>query len=227
MIPAYSYKTVCRELTNAFRTRYPGDAAHKVRMVGLVFARPSSPLAAAEIIPNLDYFHHRSGDNIDFFCAGYGGYWEGRSDEFPDQKVVGPGQYTNWLFSAQRFNSFRSEIESMSRWRYSGGADLILTDARYNLDKKESELDFSTAIVINLDKAKAEKAIVNVEQFFEDVFRYAETQSGDDPTWGFSDRMGKRVAGSALKSLVLAILPKSIEEDARKAFHFYVSDINP
>lgn len=88
------------------------------------------------------------------------------------------------------------------------------------------ELDFSSAISINLDKARSEKAINSVETFFENIFRYAEKQSGLDPTWGFSDQLGLKIAGSALKNVVLSILPKSLSGEARKAFHFTVKDIN-
>jgi hypothetical protein len=227
MVPAYSYSTVCNELTSAFKSRYPQGSERKVRMTGLLFAKPTSPLAAAEVIPNLDYYHHRSGDNIDFFCAGYGMYWENWKDEIPDQKIVGRGQNReDWLFSNAKFNDFRKEIESMTKWEYSGGVDLILTNARYDAIKDKAHLDFATAMAMNLDKAKSDDAIVSAETFFEQIFRYADSQSGDDPTWGFSDRAGLKVAGSAFKSLILSFIPESIRVDVGKAFHFYVKDIN-
>ena len=94
MVPAYSYEIACRELANAFRHSSPEN----VRMVGLLFARPESSLASSEIVPNLDYYHHRSGKHIDFFCAGYGQYWENWRDEFPDQRVVSRGAHVNWKF---------------------------------------------------------------------------------------------------------------------------------
>ena len=105
MVPAYSYERVCSELGNSFHGRYHGD----VRMVGLLFARPASPLAVSEILPNLNYYHHRSGNHIDFFCGGYGQYWENWRDEFPDQCVVSRGGSVDWLYSARKFNAFRIE----------------------------------------------------------------------------------------------------------------------
>jgi hypothetical protein len=102
----------------------------------------------------------------------------------------------------------------MTRWKYSGGVDLILTNARYDQTRERvvnhitgrykqglAYLDFSTAIVVNLDKAKADNAILSIETFFEQIFQYAETQEGDDPAWGFSDHMAMRVTSSAFKSL--------------------------
>ena len=81
-------------------------------------------------------------------------------------------------------------------------------------------------ICANLEKMKADKAIQSVNSFFEKIFRYAEDQDGTDPTWGFSDHMGKEVAGSAFKAFLLSLLPKGIQKDAKAAFHFAVSDVS-
>ena len=58
------------------------------------------------------------------------------------------------------------------------------------------------------------------------AFRFAQTQSGADPTWGFSDRQGIRVAGSALKRVVVSLLPKELGDEAKRAAHFAVSDVS-
>jgi hypothetical protein len=62
--------------------------------------------------------------------------------------------------------------------------------------------------------------------FFEKIFRFAEDQSGEDPTWGLSDYLGLQVAGSALKSLLLLLVPETIRAEVRKALHLYVKDIS-
>ena len=53
--------------------------------------------------------------------------------------------------------------------------------------------DFSSAITADLMKMKAEGAIQSVDSYFEAIFRYSEHQNGTDPTWGFSDHMGKQI----------------------------------
>jgi hypothetical protein len=73
MIPAWSLASVRDDLK--FRFERDGFKADAVMMVGLLLARPQSPLARAEIVPNLQYLHHRSGTHIHFFCVGYGAYW--------------------------------------------------------------------------------------------------------------------------------------------------------
>jgi hypothetical protein len=73
---------------------------------------------------------------------------------------------------------------------------------------------------------KGDRVFESVEQLFGDIFRYAETQNGEDPTWGFSDQTGVRLASSAFKQMLLSLLPKGISEEARKAFYFAVADIS-
>jgi len=61
--------------------------------------------------------------------------------------------------------------------------------------------------------------------FFEDIFKYAEKQNGEDPTWGFSDQLGISHSGSALKRLIFSLLPKDIGKEAEKLEHFAIRDI--
>ena len=74
MIPAWDYAQVCREVGQAFCSRYPDGEVGSIRMVGLLFAPAEVRLAKETIVPSLGYFHHRSGNHIDFFCAGYSRY---------------------------------------------------------------------------------------------------------------------------------------------------------
>ncbi len=225
MIGAHSYDTVCSELAAAFRGRYTSSVASPVRMVGLLFARPTSDLAARDIVPNLDYFHHRSANHIDFFCSGYGMFWEMFRDSVPDMEVVYRVGERNWLFSARMFDIFRKEVELHSKWRHGGGVELVLANARYDAKAHSAMIDFDSAIVVDLDRAKKIEAFTTVEHFFEGIIRYAEDSTGDDPTWGFSDQMGKKVAGSALRSLILWLLPEAVRADAERATHFVVRDL--
>lgn len=97
MIPAWSYDQICKELGRAFQKRYPHRERGSIRMVGLLFAPPGARLAREHIIPSLDYFHHRSGDNIDFFCAGYSRY-----GFTPGERPVSNDD-PPWMFSDQVF----------------------------------------------------------------------------------------------------------------------------
>jgi hypothetical protein len=132
-----------------------------------------------------------------------------------------------WLYSAERFNAFREEFEKRTKWKwkYGGSCELLLMNARLDATTQQGELDFSSLVCCQLDAMKRDEAIQSIERFFEAVFRFAESSSDDDPTWGFSDTQGIGIAGSALKRVVLSLLPKGLDSDFRKAEHFAVRDI--
>jgi hypothetical protein len=219
MQPAIDLKELIDSLTERFKSKE--DPFAHTRMVGIAFARPSSPLSQKEVIPQLNDWHYRSGDHIDFYFAGY---------TYPHPLVPGyievpiPGSEP-WLYSAERFDAFRQEIESATTWRSSGSCELLLTNARFNINTERAYLDFSSMIRCQLDAMKNDKAIQSIERFFESVFRFAETTNDDDPTWGFSDAQGIEIAGSALKRVVLSLLPKRLDADYKKAEHFVVRDV--
>jgi hypothetical protein len=217
MIPAWDYNKVCSQLAYAFRYRYPAD---NVRMVGLLFAPAQARLAKDEIVPSLDYFHHRSGNHIDFFCAGYSRYGFTPGEQ-PVTRDDPP-----WKFSTEAFDRFRRDIERRCRWRYSGEADLLLMNGRRGIDEDAASLDFGSTIVCDLDRMIRDHAIHSVRRFFEDVFRFAESVTDPDPTWGFSDEMGVRTAGSALKRVILSLLPEELGAAYRRAKHFAIRDVS-
>lgn len=64
MIPAWDYSQTLRDVKRAFEWRYEKNGFGGVRMVGLLFAPPEARLARDEIIPALEYFHHRSGTSL-------------------------------------------------------------------------------------------------------------------------------------------------------------------
>jgi len=220
IIPAWDYEQVCRELDNGFRYRYPAGETSSNRMVGLLFAPRETRLARDEIVPSLDYFHHRSGNNIDFFCAGYSrfGFTSGERPVTQDDPP--------WMFSIEAFDSFRRDIEGHSRWRYSSEADLLLMNGKRGNADGSASLDFSSSIVCDLDRMIRDHAIHSARRFFEDVFRFAEGVEKPDPTWGFSDEMGARTAGSALKRVILSLLPRDLGTDYQRAEHFAVRDVS-
>ena len=223
-----AYEEVCADLHRAFLRQDAPEA--RVRLAGLLFARPTSPLAQKEIIPNLAYFHARSGEHVNFYC---GGYWAGDLPPDPGRVRVGNG----WMYSDASFDSFRQEVERRSAWRYSGGADLILLNATFRRrsflqralaagEATEVVLDFSSAIALQLETLRKDEVIPGVEQLFESIFRYAEAQDGRDPAWGFSQAVAGSHAGSFLLDLVLSLLPGKLGKSAKDLSHFAIRDIS-
>lgn len=223
MIKAHNYQSVCSDLAEAFRTRYRGKS---VNITGLIFARPESPLAKEEVIPNIEYWHHRSDFFTDFYCAGFGAYG-GRKAGPRDAKRLKDVHHADWWYSSSSFNAFLNEIESRTTWKYRGGTDIIVVNARYESQKDSAWLDFTSAVAINLERAKKDEAIRDVPELAETVFAFAKNlNESRDLVWVYSDKRGFLVLRDSLKNLLLSFLPEALRPGAKKAFHFVAADIS-
>lgn len=219
---AIDYDELLDGIAQRFRDAAHDAPARPVRMVGIVFAPPHSPIAKAEIVPRIGDWHFRSGQHIDFWFAGYSASSDGAAGYV---KVEIPGLHP-WDYSAERFNALCNEFKARSRWRPSGSSELLLLNARCGPPANVAQLDFGTLVCCQLDLMKADQAILSVERFFESVFRFAETADGADPVWSFSDQQGVDIAGSALKRAVLSLLPAGVQAEYRKAEHLAVRDLS-
>jgi hypothetical protein len=220
MVPAVSYADVCSFIASKYGdfgwNDQPGPNP-KVRMVGLLFAPPTEPLAKAEIVPALPDFHHRSGEHWDCFCAGYTKGWECEDYSQTEGEMV---------YSPSKFQAFRREIESLSSWRYEGDSELLLANACYDAVKRSGQIVFGSVIVCRLNAMKNDGAITSVRSFVEAIVRHTESFDGTDPTWGFSDKQGVKTGISWLKRLVLSLLPKDLGKLYQGASHFAVRDVS-
>jgi len=184
----------------------------KVRMLGILFAPQGAELAQKQIVPRIQEFYYRSGNNIDFFCAGYDSSWS-------EKKPI-------LNFDEKSYNEFRKDIESKTTWKYSGDVDLLLLNAKLNPQNERPNLDWETTIVCQLDSMIKDGAIRSVGEFLESIFKFAENQNGEDPTWGFSDLQGLKKGKNWLIEVVLHLLPKHLADAARGAKHFSVRDVS-
>lgn len=178
------------------------EKASGVRLLALIFGRPSLPLVQNQIIPDIEYWDYVSDKNIDFVSVGFNG----------DANKFNPVE----------FEKIKNDFEQQCTWIYSHETDLVLLNAHIN--NKKVELDFEHVVSVTLERAIEDKAIASVSEFFGRIIEFAKNFEGTDPAWGFSDYQGKKIVGSALKRLLISLLPESLREETRKAFHFYVKD---
>ncbi len=214
MQPVIKYEDMLEKLTNAFENRYD-NSLQKTRMVGLVFCSPNSKFTKNEILPQINDWHHRSGNYIDFFFAGY---TQGNSNLKGYEEVHIPGR-DGWIYNSKKFNKFRKILQSETTWKYSGASDLLLVNATYDEINKEAFIDFDTAILCQLNNMLLDNAIVSVEQFFESIFDFSESNNDTNPTWDFSDSKGRVFLLSYIKNWVLSCFSKTPEKDFKKARH--------
>ena len=190
------------------RPAFVQELESRVRLFAFLLGRPDNKVVKDEILPRLDYWHHRSGTAVDFVCLGF----SERSDETPDGR--GFAQIVRML--EQHFN-----------WKYSGETDLLVFNGRYDAIGGQAVFDLTQGVALTLERALEAKAISSVGALMEDLFRVTEAHRGDNPAWAFSDAQGLRIAGSGLKSLLLLLLPQWARDDAAKGLHFHVRDLGP
>jgi hypothetical protein len=214
------------ELTKMFQRRQ-AKRKHKkftpdLAMTGLLFARPTDPFAQTNIIPELDYFNSRSGEHMDLFCIGY--TKKPRDPKLQRTEPVTVVKHVKWWFDNDAFVRICKEIEEASEWKYSGGTDLLIANARSSL--RETSLDYSSVIPCKLEQMQSDKAINSVREFLEKIFREAEHPTPGDPVSKLSDKLGITVGLSAIKRLFLNILLKGLDEEYTKARHFVLADLS-
>ena len=144
----------------------------------------------------LDDWHHRSGENIDFFCVGY--------TEFPDTEdaesiasLTDNGNRRSFYYSASAFEAIRHHVSAQSRWRYSGEADLILVNAvqpesrDWGTHGPRSSLALDHIIALDVQLMVAEHVYASAARLMEGICRAAEdapAHGGDLNVMDISDR---------------------------------------
>lgn len=221
MISAYNYGQILESLKDSFKTRYGENSSMK--MTGLLFSPPYTRVAKEEIIDRLEYYHHRSANNIDFFCVGYGAFLPLESDsKIEPVKTVKSDLFgaLTWQFDEKVFITLCEQLGLLTDWHYSGESDLILVGALYDSDVDEVNLDFSTAIVLDLELMLKEDSKLSVGRIYESIFRYVDTHSWENSTIEFSDRSGLKALLSSLVDGIIESLPKAAGLLWKKGRHY-------
>lgn len=191
-------------------------------LTGLLFCRPTTKLAKESILPAVFDFHYSSGPHTHFYFPGYR-----QTDEY-DSLAVSPAtsDAPAYKFDASSFHEFKDLIQLKTKWKYSGGTDLILANARYDRIRKEGYLDFSCTICLQLESVQDEKRFPEIGMFFERIFQFAREYSGDNPVWGLSDRFAGGLAIQLAKDVGISLLPGNVKDTASAAFKYAALDIN-
>jgi hypothetical protein len=197
--------------------------AHSQRKDGaaccIVLAPPFSKIGKDEVMPRIGYLNYRSAHHIHFYCAGYGGYWD--PSHFPDMQDLGKVKYENgtmipWAFSQTLFGEFVSQLESVTTWRYSGNAELILLDPK---------VDFSNALVLDMDAMIRDGGIGHSAELFEAIIRYCREYGKNSSAYHFSDLQGSKEAGKATLESLITLLPKPVQGLWKTGHHYAIKNI--
>ncbi len=222
MNPANTYENVLQYLDSY---HMPG-----IWMCGLLFAPPKTKIGKS-IMDRLDDWHHRSGDNFDFFCVGYVDY-----DEFDSDEPVGKltdrenRQARQFYYSSQAFNEIRAHVEAKSSWKYSGEADLLLVNAvqpeiRKSFSREyhpRTYLALDEIVALDIDKIISDDVFSSSARLMERVCQAADEAAMNNErveVMSFSDREFSR---TLLRKGLGAIISKLKIDAPLSARHFLV-----
>jgi hypothetical protein len=222
MIAIYRYQDIQRQLADSFEHRYKRK---DVNITGILLARPELEETQKEILPHLNYWHYRSDYYTEFFCIGYTPK-KPRDDREAKEVVTIGGE--KWYFSPKAFSDVVDHLESQTKWKYDSQCYLIITNSRYDRDRKKASLDFRGGMVVNIGQAVKDEAIHSASQLADYLFQFAKRINEDskDPVWDFSDSMGLRVVKRSLKDYFLALLPIQLSKSTKQAIHFVTRDLH-
>lgn len=192
------------------------------KLVGLLLAPSSVEFSKKEVTAHLNRFHYRSGQNVDFFCVGYGTHWS--KEKYPDKVLAERVGGVDWYYSDKAFTAVVDDLERVTKWEYSGEVELLLVTAKKDGDQR-AFLDYQTAIVCNLERMAKDKAFTSVRSFFEDIFKFTKENTTSSNAFNLSDRKGLDIGASAIRNCILSLLPKNIRDDYKKIEHYAIRNL--
>jgi len=194
------------------------------KLMGLLFMREDQELVAKSILPSLSYFHERSGEHVHFILPG----WSFTTDD---------KRNTEWHYSVEAFSRAVKVIEENSSWTYQGGTELLLFTVKTSLTnyhrhdesrrgQSSSDVDFSSAISLQLDLLKERKLIDSIERLFEIIFRFAKNYKGDDPIQALTAQELRVSLVNGFSRTLMSLIPAGSKERAEYAAQFAVRDLS-
>ena len=175
----------------------------------------------------LDDWHHRSGENIDFFCVGYTDSPD-TEDATPIGSLTYGGERRSFYYSASAFNDIRGHVAAQSSWRYSGEADLILANAVQPESKAwgshgpRSHLALDEIIALDIQLLVAERVYASAARLMEGVCRAADEGSGHGRGLNVTDFSDREFSRTLLRQGLQRLVRTSRLTGLLGARHFLV-----
>ncbi len=186
-------------------------------VIGVLFTRPSLPLAKMDIIPNLEYLHRRTEQHMHFFCPGFAfgsenyarNYWSSqdyRSALDINERIESDRNI--FMFSEKKFVECVSQFEDDTDWKYSGETDLLLFQAF--VSNKRTEIDYESAISCTIEQLQKANVFQSLNTFLEKLIMESKpihNYSNNTSLSRMSDKEGWRYGSRALAEWLVSLLP--------------------
>lgn len=182
--------------------------------IGILITRPDLHTGNS-ILKSLNYFHHLTGNSINFYLPGYGAYWS--DDRYPDMNNVARINGIDWSFSYKSFVDFIAALEDVSRWKYSGESELLL------IPYHDEMLDFSEVAVFHLDAMMNDGTISSVSSFITGLSRCVKR---DNSVPGITARGAVKCASKTVIDEIMDKLPTYISKSLSREKHYLCRDFS-
>lgn len=152
----------------------------KCCIVGILFANPNHNLTKEEFLPFLKQFDLDSQGFTHIFFAGYISEKEKCLYNDAEYVLQGPNGM-DWYFSHEAFKEIQESFHSRTRWRFTGGVDLLLFDAIRDSKQQwhsQLSLNINQAVILDLLTARSNGALPPICQFLTPIFQEAKQQEG-------------------------------------------------
>lgn len=208
MINALTYQEMLKTIQNNSQNKGIVDD-----FVGVLLTRPDLDTGRS-ILNSLEYYHHLTGKNINFYLPGFGAYWGG--DEYPDKKVVTEIEGVQWYFSNKQFVLFVKEMQIYSKWLYSGESELLLICLRDGI------LTYDGMLLFYLDDMLRDKVIDSLPKFFQQLSNLFKDKESLD---AIGNSLGKDKAVQIIVERMLEKLPYGLGRVFTQEKYFCVKNL--
>ena len=221
MLPAPSYDSLTSQLGCAFESRYQG--APSIFATGLLLARPELIFVRNEVLPHIEHLDLISADFVDYFMVGYSDIpLSGNSETTAGVCKNSDGYFS---FSSRDFVGFQRALEAdystdQLSWRYSGGCDLLMMNARFDRESRRAELGFENVMSFNVEAALTSGAFSSFSNLITTFTQLLEHQDPTNPVRALSDQLGVRIGTWDLWENFMSLLPFKLRKSHEKLRHF-------
>lgn len=207
MINALTYQEMLRKINDNAREEGLIDD-----YIGILITRPDLETGQS-ILNSLEYYHHLTGKNVNFYLPGYGAYWYGA---YPDEKVVAEIADIQWSFSNKAFVEFIQDMEEYSNWEYSGESELLLVRTENGI------LTYEVMMQFHIDNMLRDGVIWSISAFFQQLSRlFKDKDSLED----ISNSLGKDKLIQTIVYKMLEKLPNSLGNIITQEKYFCVKNM--
>lgn len=182
--------------------------------IGILITRPGLQTGNS-ILESLNYFHHLTGNNINFYLPGYGAYWSG--DRYPDMSYAARINGVDWSFSDKAFIDFIAAIEKVSSWKYSGESELLV------ISYHDGMLDFSKVLAFHLDAMINDETISSVSSFITGLSRCVRL---DNSVTGIAAQGAVKCMSKTVIDEMIDKIPTYISKPLSRGKHYLCKDFS-